>query len=97
MSSRGWMAAVSAAGCLLLAAKKPTDDTSNPAYRTPAFSIPVNTTGKPAPPAGFIHPGVLVNRAQLDEIKRRVAAGITIVASAPEMVTMIQETLVAIA
>src|SRR4051812_44648841 len=31
----------------------------------------------PATTAGpFIHPGVLVNRAQLDEIKRRVAAGI---------------------
>lgn len=57
-------------------AKKPTDDTSNPAYATTPVVVIPNTTGKPAPPAGFVHPGVLVNRAQLDEIKRRVAAGI---------------------
>jgi hypothetical protein len=57
-------------------AKKPTDDTSNPAYATTPVSVTPNTTGKPAPAAGFVHPGVLVNRAQLDEIKRRVAAGI---------------------
>ncbi len=79
---RAWTATLAAAGCLLMAAKKPTDDTSNPLYRTPAFSVAVNATDKPAPPAGFIHPGVLVNRAQLDEIKRRVAAGIEPQASA---------------
>jgi hypothetical protein len=58
------------------AAKKPTDDTSNPAYKETQVVIVANQTGKPAKPAGFVHPGVLVNRAQLDEIKRRVAAGI---------------------
>jgi hypothetical protein len=65
-------------GCSIcaIAAKKATDDTSNPAYATTPVSVAPNTTGKPAPPAGFVHPGVLVNRAQLDEIKRRVAARI---------------------
>jgi hypothetical protein len=58
------------------AAKKATDDTSNPVYPLSAVATTPNTTGKPAKPAGFIHPGVLVNRAQLDEMKRRVAAGI---------------------
>jgi hypothetical protein len=57
------------------AQKKPTDDTSNPAYKTISVVIEANTTGKPAPSAGFIHPGVLLNKAQLDEIKKRVAAG----------------------
>lgn len=57
-------------------AKKPTDDTSNPAYKETQVVIIPNTTGKPAKPAGFVHPGVLVNRAQLDEMKRRVAAGV---------------------
>src|SRR6266849_5800883 len=60
---------------IALAQKKPTDDTSNPAYRTTSVVIEANTTGKPAPSAGFIHPGVLLNKAQLDEIKKRVAAG----------------------
>ena len=54
---------------LAFAAKKPTDDTSNPAYAH------VDVT-KQAGPSGFVHPGVLVNRAQLEEMKRRVAAGI---------------------
>jgi hypothetical protein len=62
--------------CLLIAAKKPGDDTSNPAYANTPVVIAPNTTGKPAPPAGFVHPGVLVNKAQLEEIKRRVAKGI---------------------
>src|SRR5580693_1996166 len=57
-------------------AKKAGDDTSNPLYATTPVVVSPNTTGKPAPPAGFVHPGVLVNKAQLDEIKRRVAAGI---------------------
>jgi hypothetical protein len=61
---------------LALSAKKPTDDTSNPAYKETSVVMVENTTGKPNPPAGFVHPGVLVNQAQLDEIKRRVAAGI---------------------
>jgi hypothetical protein len=61
---------------LAMGAKKATDDTSNPLYKTTPVVVAPNTTGKPAPPAGFVHPGVLVNRAQLDEIKRRVAAGI---------------------
>src|SRR5579871_6321549 len=54
---------------LAFAAKKPTDDTSNPAYAN------VDVT-KQAGPSGFVHPGVLVNRAQLEEMKRRVAAGL---------------------
>jgi hypothetical protein len=71
----------SAAGILCMAslasgAKQPGDDTSNPAYATTPIVIAPNTTGKPAPSAGFVHPGVLVNKAQLDEIKRRVAAGV---------------------
>ncbi len=52
------------------------DDTSNPAYATTPVVITANTTGKPAPAAGFIHPGILVNKAQLDEIKKRVANGV---------------------
>jgi hypothetical protein len=57
-------------------AKKATDDTSNPAYAKTPVVIVANTTGKPAKPAGFLHPGILVNRAQLDEIKKRVASGV---------------------
>jgi hypothetical protein len=55
--------------------KQAGDDTSNPAYNDPGIALVPNTSSKPEPPAGFVHPGVLVNRAQLDEIKRRVAAG----------------------
>ena len=71
-------------GCCLLSAaivpvafsaKKSTDDTSNPAYKDAPVSTTANASGRPAPPAGFIHPGILVNRAQFDEIKKRVAAG----------------------
>lgn len=52
-------------------------DTRNPAYANPGVSISPIPGGKPAPAtAGFIHPGVLLNAAQLAEIKRRVAAGI---------------------
>jgi len=71
-----WLAALASATFLGVAAKKPTDDTSNPAYATTQVAIAANTTGKPAKAAGFVHPGILVNRAQLDEMKRRVAAGI---------------------
>jgi hypothetical protein len=57
--------------------KKAADaDTNNPAYLTVPVSTSADPSGKPAAPAGFIHPGVLVNLAQLEEIKRRVAAGI---------------------
>jgi hypothetical protein len=55
--------------------KQAGDDTSNPAYKNPPVSTAADPSGKPAKPAGFVHPGVLVNRAQLDEIKKRVAAG----------------------
>src|SRR5881227_59768 len=61
---------------LAICAKKPGDDTSNPAYKETNVVVVANTTGKPAKSAGFVHPGVLVNRAQIEEIKRRVAAGI---------------------
>jgi hypothetical protein len=43
-------------------------------------------SGKPTKPAGSIHPGILVNRAQLDEIERRVAAGVAPQKSAFEVV-----------
>jgi hypothetical protein len=68
-----WLVAIAS---LAIAAKKATDDTSNPAYKDTPVSVAPNTTGKPAPQAGFLHPGILVNRAQLDEIKRRVEKGI---------------------
>ncbi|SPF33973.1 exported hypothetical protein [Candidatus Sulfopaludibacter sp. SbA4] len=55
--------------------KKAGDDTSNPAYAHVPVSTAADPSGKPAPPSGFVHPGVLVNRTQLDEIKKRVAAG----------------------
>ena len=48
----------------------------NPAYAKVDINTQPDTSGKPAPSAGFNHPGVLVNMAQLEEIKRRVAAGI---------------------
>lgn len=66
---------IAAAAICAVAAKKATDDTSNPLYATTPVVTTPNTSGKPAPPAGFVHPGVLVNRAQLDEIDR-VAKGI---------------------
>jgi hypothetical protein len=52
------------------------DEEANPAYAAVTVVLTADPSGQPAKPAGFIHPGVLVNRAQLDEIKRRVAAGI---------------------
>lgn len=68
-----------AAGVLLLgaafAAKKPGDDTSNPAYKDVKINVEADPSGKPAKSV-FVHPGILVNGAQLQEIKRRVAAGI---------------------
>ena len=71
-----WCAAVLAAACLF-AAKKQGDDTSNPAYKdVPGVNLEADKSGKPAKSAGFVHPGILVNKAQLDEVKRRVKAGI---------------------
>src|SRR5438552_1452757 len=57
-------------------AKKATDDTSNPAYASTAVVVTADTSGKPAKPAGFVHPGVLLNRAQLNEIVKRVVSGV---------------------
>ena len=60
------------------AAKKVTADyasESNPAYALTLVVTNADPSGKPAKSAGFVHPGVLVNRAQLDEIKKRVATG----------------------
>jgi hypothetical protein len=71
----GWAIALSVAA-VLFAAKKQGDDTSNPAYKDVTVNLKADASGKPAKSAGFAHPGVLVNRAQLDEMKRRVAAGI---------------------
>lgn len=71
--------AVIASSAYSLAAKKVDANYTgemNPAYANVDINTKPDTSGKPAPPAGFIHPGVLLNRAQLDEIKRRVAAGI---------------------
>jgi hypothetical protein len=64
-----------AAATLAFSAKKATDDTSNPLYKDSPVSLVADPSGKPAPPAGFVHPGILVNRAQLDEIKKRVVSG----------------------
>ena len=64
-----------AAAALVPGAKKPGDDTSNPAYAVVPFPMTADPSGKPAK-AVFKHPGVLLNRAQLAEIKRRVDAGI---------------------
>jgi hypothetical protein len=63
------------AALAFIGAKKPTDDTSNPAYKNVAVSTDADPGGKPAKPAGFMHPGVLVNGAQIAEIRKRVAAG----------------------
>jgi hypothetical protein len=64
-----------AAAALVPGAKKPGDDTSNPVYAVVPFPMTADPSGKPAK-AVFKHPGVLLNGAQLAEIKRRVAAGI---------------------
>src|SRR5438445_491387 len=49
---------------------------SNPAYSAEKVANSATPANVPAEAGGFIHPGVLVNRAQLDEIKKRVAHGI---------------------
>ena len=61
---------------IAVGAKKATDDTSNPAYATTPAVTTAGASGKPAKPAGFAHPGVLLNRAQLDDMKKRVAGGV---------------------
>lgn len=60
-----------------LAAKKADagyDAEANPAYAKVTIVLTADPSGRPAKPAGFVHPGVLMNRAHLDELKRRVAA-----------------------
>ncbi len=52
------------------------EEEMNPAYANVQINLVADPSGKPAKPAGFVHPAVLVNSAQLNEIKRRVAAGI---------------------
>jgi hypothetical protein len=47
----------------------------NPAYAAVIVVLTEDKSGKPVKTAGFIHPGILVNRAQLEEIRKRVAAG----------------------
>lgn len=69
------MSAVFLTVCTVALAKDPNADTSNPAYAKTPVDVTANSTGKPARPAGFVHPGILVNREQLSEIKKRVAAG----------------------
>ncbi len=75
MKLAGQLILTAAMATLAFSAKKSTDDTSNPLYKVSPVSTVADPSGKPAPPAGFVHPGILVNRAQLDEIKKRVAAG----------------------
>jgi hypothetical protein len=77
-----WLSAATAVAAVFSAVPlraKPVETTyateMNPAYRTVDIDVAANPTGKPAAPAGFNHPGILVNRAQLEELKRRVAAG----------------------
>ena len=48
---------------------------SNPAYAATTVVLTPSHSGVPATKTGFIHPGILVNRLQLEEIKRRVSAG----------------------
>jgi len=48
------------------------EDTSNPAYKDASVSTAADPSVEPANAAGFVHPVVLHNRAQLDEIKKRV-------------------------
>ncbi|MBK5209897.1 MAG: DUF1080 domain-containing protein [Flavobacteriaceae bacterium] len=57
----------------------------NPFYAAVTVSLLADPSGKPAKPVGFVHPGILVNGDQLNEIKRRVAAGIEPQASAFEV------------
>src|SRR3954452_12595936 len=75
MRSFCWLAALGLLAAAF-AAKKAGGDTSNPACQDVNIVVTADPSGKPAKSAGFVHPGVLVSRAQLDEIKRRVKAGV---------------------
>src|SRR5450432_2337894 len=75
MKLTGYLILTAAAVTIAFSAKKPTDDTTNLLYKETPVSVVADLSGKPAPPAGFMHPGILSNRAQLDEMKKRVAAG----------------------
>lgn len=46
----------------------------NPAYAATTVNILASTDGKPSTSTYFVHPGVLVNKLQLDEIKNRINA-----------------------
>jgi Domain of Unknown Function (DUF1080)/Alginate lyase len=52
------------------------DGEKNPAYEATKVVITALATDAPAQGGFFTHPGVMVNKAQLDEIKRRINAGI---------------------
>ncbi len=52
------------------------DAESNPVYASPSIVTTADASGKPAKPAGFNHPGVLLSRAQLTEIKKRVSTNV---------------------
>lgn len=51
-------------------------DEMNPAYADVRINTSADPSGRPARPAGFNHPGVLLNRAQIQELRHRVAAGV---------------------
>ncbi|MGB8705232.1 MAG: alginate lyase family protein, partial [Gillisia sp.] len=48
----------------------------NPLYSETHVDLLPKSSTEPAPEAGFIHPGILVNEEQLEEIKKRVSKGI---------------------
>lgn len=52
------------------------DAEANPVYASVTIITTPDFSGKPAKSAGFNHPGVLLTRAQLVEIKRRVSANV---------------------
>lgn len=47
----------------------------NPAYAEIVLNIEEFGTCEPSAPSGFVHPGVLLNIGQLEELKKRVLAG----------------------
>jgi len=49
---------------------------SNTAYAATAVQLTADSGQEPAKSAGFAHPGILLNLAQLNEIKNRVANGV---------------------
>jgi hypothetical protein len=52
------------------------DEEMNPVYKATAVSVAASKDMGSAKSSGFNHPGVLVNQAQLLELKRRVASGV---------------------